>query len=319
MDVINKAFSYTQENHLDYLNKNLETRLEGSSNGSYYQVESAEVLLNNLLKANWVEFYPVASVEGCRYFKSDLEGVNGLSNLSSLPDELLVKLSDPKNTGKLSVCTSGIVENKIESESTLILGPDEKELMVYTFHPGMPITPSSLKVEGRYKDGYVISVKEAKLLGFDFAKNVDDFELNQLNISFLEDSIENLEAFIPVVSEEDFELLENNDVSSKEFKNAKFKIEQFESLLHNVANSIEVLFLNGNGKKVPKFDYRQKLRNIVQSIENKVPHLHEVFVDENEGVKKKKLAKDVDKIKDFTNKQKKDKAMSLDLVLENKK
>jgi hypothetical protein len=141
-----------------------------SGNGSRFHETVTE---ETLLSVEWSEITDQVSagIPGCRYFKSPLPGKLGVVALNVLPEKCQVTLADPKGTGKISV---EIDRASLEGEmadvdfTVLIIGLEEGKDVVFTFHPGMPIRPSSIPAEGLA--GKVVSVTEAINLGLQYAK-----------------------------------------------------------------------------------------------------------------------------------------------------
>lgn len=141
-----------------------------SGNGSRFHETVTE---ETLLAVEWSEITDqiVAGMPGCRYFKSPLPGKLGVVALDVLPKVCQVTLADPKGTGKISceVDRTSLVGEMADVDFTiLIIGSEEGKDVVFTFHPGMPIRPSSIPAEGLA--GKMVSVTEAINLGLQYAK-----------------------------------------------------------------------------------------------------------------------------------------------------
>jgi len=95
-------------------------------------------------------------------------GRMGLVKTSSLPANAKVKLVDPKKTGQVSAEVSGVPGEKVNFTVALVGPGDGGKPMIWTLHPGDPIGPSEVAAKG--KVGQVITPKQAKKLGFDYAK-----------------------------------------------------------------------------------------------------------------------------------------------------
>ena len=154
-------------------------RVEGPTNaGSSYNM-TADEIKNMIRTSEWSEVFDNPNVgEGCRLFKADVPGLNGIVDIKQLPNykDLAYYAIDPKGTGNISIGV-GNVPKKEESETYLIVGPEEingkTEQVVYTFHPGEPVRPSMVEAKD-IPDGTKLSYEKVKELGFDKAKFMSD-------------------------------------------------------------------------------------------------------------------------------------------------
>lgn len=157
-----------------YWTATLLQRCDGGS-GSYYPgIVGSRVLEDMLRRANWAHYEHPFIANGCMGFKAPIPGVLGVVDLEGLDENLQVTLADMKNTRML---TAEIPRASIDTTVTnvdftvLIVGVENTELVVRTFHPGDPVVPSAL---GRTPELFQkrITVKEALDLGLKFAKLV---------------------------------------------------------------------------------------------------------------------------------------------------
>jgi hypothetical protein len=126
-----------------------------------------ETLEAALMGAAWEPFEHPDIMKGCSAFKAPLSGTFGLLDLTTVADDFLVTLADPKGTGFVEAeCTAG--RGAKVDFTVLILGDEKGTEVVFTFHPGNPIRPSRLPAEGRV--GNIITAKDALALGFKWAK-----------------------------------------------------------------------------------------------------------------------------------------------------
>lgn len=154
-------------------------RVEGPTNaGSSYKM-TADEIKDMIRTSEWSEVFDNPNVgEGCRLFKTDVPGLNGIVDIKQLPNykDLAYYAIDPKGTGNISIGV-GNVPKKEESETYLIVGPEEingkTEQVVYTFHPGEPVRPSMVEAKD-IPDGTKLSYEKVKELGFDKAKFMSD-------------------------------------------------------------------------------------------------------------------------------------------------
>ena len=137
--------------------------------GSRFLTETSS---EDILSWNWAPYLDCPDLQdGCVAFVTPISGILGVVRLSDLPQEMKVRLSDPKSTGKVtpelerSTLSQGLdqVEFKVA-----ILGQEGDREVVFTLHPGDPIRPSS--VPAKERTGLRISVAEALSLGLKFAK-----------------------------------------------------------------------------------------------------------------------------------------------------
>lgn len=148
---------------------------DGSTNtdaaGSIYPDLTPAQLRECLTKAEWASYDHPAVMQGCKAFIAPIPGRLGIVDLSSLAEDPMVTLDDRKGTGKASATVRGLIGPEV-SFTVAILGPNETTgiLELWTFHPGAPVVPSIVDVQGRH--GQEISIKEANSLGFEKAKIV---------------------------------------------------------------------------------------------------------------------------------------------------
>ena len=140
----------------NYLDATLLQRLGGIGGaGSWFENMTEEQLLETLTSTDseLTEFRPEGAMEGCTYYKMNLPGKNGIVDILDLPkDSPLYLTISHAGTGRLDVVTTAKVPAKDELETTIILGEEEGigEVM-FTLHPGLPVTPSKLTIEGLKK------------------------------------------------------------------------------------------------------------------------------------------------------------------------
>jgi hypothetical protein len=171
---VRSIIQYTKKTLPGYFESCIKQRLADGL-GSTTDFRSVDALENALLTASYVPFEDNgALIPGCYAVKTyDIPGHLGIVPVDSLPDEAVLTLRDPKNTGFLSACTATQQRTDVDF-TVLIIGKEDdgdNEVM-YTFHPGAPVPPPSLKagvpneVTGKeYHDGDQITVAEAKSLG----------------------------------------------------------------------------------------------------------------------------------------------------------
>ena len=184
------AILFSEKNDSEYFQNCLKVRSTGRV-GSWYEGFDPHTLREALVNAGWYpSFHPAVKEPGISFRVDNLPGRLGIVALVDLPDDTMLTLLDPKGgeefwTGERSVgATVSASRYGLEAPSvghtTLIIGPsvpgDVKSApTLWTFHPGDPVRPSEV---GRMKDGEdlngkVLSVAEARAMGFDYAKLVD--------------------------------------------------------------------------------------------------------------------------------------------------
>lgn len=168
--IVNKAIENSRRIVPQYWESTVKGRLNGGIGSVYDQFSSVEELEKALLAADWRETTHPDVMTGCRVFVANLEGRFGIVEISELPSDTVLIADDRKNTGCVAMTVEGI-RGKIVSETYLIMGEEQGEDVVFTFHPGEPIRPSVVEVS-TISHGSRVSVKEAKELGFDLAKIV---------------------------------------------------------------------------------------------------------------------------------------------------
>ena len=183
--VMGKNEDGTDKTYLDVM---LEQRIEGPTNaGSSYKVESKEELYEKLINQTWEETEHPDVMPGCRVFKSNLAGLEGILNLDELPDDVELYAIDPKGTGKIEM-GAGKVEKKPAQETYLIIGKEnidgKEEDVVFTFHPGEPVRPSMVESKD-IPDGTRLTKEQAHTLGFDMAKYMSEEMLEQYRNKYI--------------------------------------------------------------------------------------------------------------------------------------
>lgn len=147
-------------------------RLANGAGSCYEGVSSVEEMERLLLEATWEPIEHPAISEGCRGFMTrDIPGGRfGLAEIRKMPDDVVLTADDRKNTGKVSLTVSGQKGEHVE-ETYLILGPEQGEEVVFTFHPGPPVRESKVQTE-TLPHGTQISKAKALEMGFELAKIV---------------------------------------------------------------------------------------------------------------------------------------------------
>ena len=142
---------------------------EGGMGSVYPDFHSREELEAALRNANYhLAEHPAIAPMCVAFVTTDLNGEYGMELLSNLPDDVQLRIEDPKNTGKVSLVVEG--GHRIATNETwVIIGPNDNEDVVYTFHPGQPVPRATTSTEA-LPVGTVLTKAEAIKLGFNMAK-----------------------------------------------------------------------------------------------------------------------------------------------------
>jgi hypothetical protein len=153
----------------DYWQKCLEQRslLSENCQGSGYKL-TPEQIASRLLTAEWKPYSHPSVMPGCMAFETNLFGEMGVVPIDGLPETATLTLQDPKGTGKVEATISG--SRMMASYTVIIIGEHEGKNVVFTFHPGAPVRPSTLPSEGNV--GKVLTKGQALAMGLQHAKIV---------------------------------------------------------------------------------------------------------------------------------------------------
>lgn len=168
-DRIALAWAALREIDPGYLAATLAQRVElsGEAAGSVYEGVDASELERKLLAADWEPYSHPAVMSGCTAFKAALPGRLGVVDLATLPPDAVVTLDDRKNTGTVSAVVSG-VRGEMVDFTVAILGLEGEREIVFTFHPGDPVSPSQVPATGLH--GQQVTVSKARGMGLETAK-----------------------------------------------------------------------------------------------------------------------------------------------------
>lgn len=142
--------------------------LDEMAAGSIYEGVDASQLEQMLLAADWEPYSHPNVMSGCEAFWAPMPGRLGIVDLRSLPADAVVRLDDRKGTGKVSAVVSG-VRGEERDFTVLILGVEQGEEVIFTFHPGEPVRPSQVQTEPGMH-GRQVAVFEALEMGLETAK-----------------------------------------------------------------------------------------------------------------------------------------------------
>jgi hypothetical protein len=135
----------------------------------------------------WEPWQHTAVAEGCTVFRAPLRpefmlGLIAVVSIESIPDDTLLSLEDPKGTSFVEAVLE--VEDLFDKgqradDVWVILGPAGTGEGVWTWHPGPPVTPSTLFVSGLMDKP--ITAANAKTMGITHVKlrekKRDEFKL----------------------------------------------------------------------------------------------------------------------------------------------
>jgi hypothetical protein len=159
------------EHPRDYWVNTLKQRVQGlgAAGSVVVGVENVDELEKALEVAVWEKYSHPAVMAGTEAFiTKDIRGQLGVIDLVDLPGDAVVRLDDRKNTGKVSAVVSGVWGQDVDF-TVLILGLEQGEEVVFTFHPGDPVNPSKVQATPGLH-GKTVTVKEALEMGLETAK-----------------------------------------------------------------------------------------------------------------------------------------------------
>jgi len=149
-----------------FVTRNPGNESEGST---FFEPQDAE----SLRSAAW-EPYPHPDIKApAQGFRADISGTFGLVELSKLDPDTPIKMV-LGHKGETPFVTVLIDKADVPSDlsksefTTILLGPGEDGLIVWTFFPGPPIAPSTTTPSAETEDASVVS--DAISLGFEYGK-----------------------------------------------------------------------------------------------------------------------------------------------------
>lgn len=167
---IQNAINNTKTAAPGYFEKTLAQRagLDKMACGSVYEGVTASELEQKLLSLEWETYTHPAIQSGSSAFKAGMPGRLGVIELATMPADTKVTLDDRKNTGTVSAVVEGIRGPQVDF-TILILGMEKGIEVVFTFHPGEPVSPSKVQASPGMH-GKKVTVAEALALGLKTAK-----------------------------------------------------------------------------------------------------------------------------------------------------
>lgn len=152
-----------------YWENMVKSRAMDTATGSYYALDP-EAVERLLFNAFWEEYSHEAIGEGCIGLQSYLIGFENIVPVESLDPSTVGVLMDPKGTGTMEFQVQGTT-GQFTDLTVMILGQHEGMEVIFTFHPGAPVRPSTVPTDPD-KVGKPITVKEALEMGLTNAKIV---------------------------------------------------------------------------------------------------------------------------------------------------
>lgn len=167
---IARAIDTTRRLVPGYFEKTVSQRLPKTGAGSIVVgFDTSEALEKALVSASWELFSHTALMAGTEAFVTkDIRGLLGVVDLVDLPADAVVTLDDRKGTGKVSCTVEGVRGRDVDF-TVIILGLEQGEEVVFTFHPGDPVFPSQIQTESGMH-GRQVAVSEALGMGLEMAK-----------------------------------------------------------------------------------------------------------------------------------------------------
>lgn len=129
----------------------------------------SEQTIESLCALEWEELSHPDVQAPAVAFQAKLPGLFGMAQIEGLASGTVLTLDDRKGTGFLTPTIEGIPFRETEVV-TLLVGPGDQGEEVWTFFPGLPVKPSTLKVEKFFDHGTEITKEDAMDLGLVWAK-----------------------------------------------------------------------------------------------------------------------------------------------------
>lgn len=163
-----QAIQATKSHELEYYLKTLDQRMSETGAGSVYtQFANVDELEIAILSTQWERYEHPSIKEGCVGFKTNIPGHLGIVELKNLDPDTKVIFEDRKNTGYASATVKGVMGPEVPF-TVMVAGMEKDIFMMFTFHPGEPVSPS--KIEIKDLNGVESTVSEAIKMGFTTAK-----------------------------------------------------------------------------------------------------------------------------------------------------
>jgi len=142
----------------------------GESEGSIFsEPQNAE----SLKAATWMVYNHPDILAPAQGYRADIAGTFGLVRLDDLSPDTPVKavLGHKGETEFVTILVdrANVPSNLTNTDfTTMLLGPGDDGLIVWTFHPGPPVAPSAMTPSAETEDVKIAT--DAMNLGFEYAK-----------------------------------------------------------------------------------------------------------------------------------------------------
>ena len=166
---IARAIGTTRRAIPEYFEKTVSQRLPKTGAGSVVVgFENTEELEKVLVIATWEAYsHPTIMAETEASITKNVRGLHGMIELVDLPTETIVILDDRKNTGKVSAIVKDIRGQEVDFTVIIFGIEQDEEVIIFTFYPGDPITPSVVQVTSGLH-GKSVAIFEARSMGIWF-------------------------------------------------------------------------------------------------------------------------------------------------------
>ena len=150
--------------------------------GSIYENFTPTELETALLQAKWHSYQSRFLRNKVKAYVAKLPGIRRIVSLNKLPPRTIVVLDDRKKTGTLSCLVAAPTRVRRTNKTVMILKKnDNTTSMVVTFHPGVPIPPSSIVTHTI--PFHRVTVSSAIRFGFKYAKIGTDVATNSTRLT----------------------------------------------------------------------------------------------------------------------------------------
>ena len=151
-----------------YWEATMASRTAETAVGSFFKFSNVEEVLFEQNLLNWEEYPDCPGLlPGCAAFKLHINGYLGVIPLDTLDDAQELRVINNKGTGVAKLLAPKEATPQEVDFAVCILGEEAGREVIFTFHPGDPIPPDTVKVEDLPRSS--ITVAEAKSLGFVYA------------------------------------------------------------------------------------------------------------------------------------------------------
>lgn len=151
-----------------YWEATVASRTAETAVGSFFKFSNVQEVLFEQNLLNWEEYPDCPGLlPGCSAFKLHIKGYPGVVPLDTLDDAQLLRVINNKGTGVAKLLAPKDSVPQEVDFTVCILGMEDGREVIFTFHPGDPIPPDTVKVEDISRTS--VTVAAAKSLGFVYA------------------------------------------------------------------------------------------------------------------------------------------------------